>query len=314
MRIVKRVIFCILTLCVIVSCTKKPNSVLPNLKDNFDFAHLFTDDDGNLIKFSAPYKRIIPLYSAHTENLFELGAGDSVIGGHKTCNYPAQADALPKYDYTGDPEYIISAAPDLVLIRPFIRKSRPDYIAEIEKAGIQVVSLYPETFDDFDLYIRNLAMLTDSKEAAEYKLHEFHAELEKISSNERSNKRYIKNVFFESTENEYRTAAAGSLPAIAIDIAGGINIAAYAKPLRGSSIAPFGDEKLFLQADKIDLYIVQDGAMNRTKNLEALQRRRGFMSIKAVREANVLFINEKIISSPTFRYIQGVQMIANALR
>ena len=70
----------------------------------------FTDDDGKTIQLDKPCEKIISLYSAHTENLFTLGAGDKIIGVHKASIYPPEAAFLPRFDYNGDPEAIIAAA------------------------------------------------------------------------------------------------------------------------------------------------------------------------------------------------------------
>jgi iron complex transport system substrate-binding protein len=273
----------------------------------------FIDHEGKTIAVERPFRRIIPLYSAHTENLFSLGAGDLVIGGHKTCTYPAQADRLPKFDYTGDPEYIIAENPDLVIIRPFIRRSHPNYLTELEKAGILVVSLYPESIEAFDDYIQKLAILTGKEQEASKLLTDFHAALGHIRQ-ETAGISGRPTVFFESTAAENRTVSSASLPAYAIATVNARNIAFQAEPLsRGSSIAPYGAEKLLQNAENIDAYIVQQGAMNRVKTLEELLQRPGFSVIKAIREQKVLFIDEKLISSPTFRYLEGVRQLVRFL-
>ena len=301
--------FLVLILC-LSSCVKK------NLPDSFNARRhsqsvSVTDDEGNSVSFDEPFARIISLYSAHTENLFTLVAGAKLIGGHSTCDYPAAAKALPVFEYSGDPEYVIAASPDLVLIRPFIRRHNQAYIDALEKAGLPVVSLYPETFDDFDDYIRRLALLAGADGEAE--LNNFHSELQSIREAAATIKDKQR-VFFETTERETRTASPKSLPALAIEISGGINIAEDAKPVNPlSSIAPYGTEKLLYHAENIDAYIVQTGAMNPTKSLDALRGRAGFSAIKAVRGGNVLFIDERIISSPVFRYLQGVKTIAHFL-
>jgi iron complex transport system substrate-binding protein len=273
----------------------------------------FFDDDKNKIEIQKPFARIIPLYSAHVENLFAIGAGASVIGVPRGTDYPPEAAALPAFDYNGDPEYIIGAEPDLVLIRPFVRRQSPDYIKKIEDAGIPVVSLYPESFESFDTYILRLGMLSGKLSEAEEKLKVFHGELAEIRRRTEGIQKK-KTVFFESTDNEIRTAAADSLPAKAIEFAGGKNAAPSLPPMSaGSSIARFGAEALLGIADNIDVYVVQQGAMNRSKGFEALRSRPGFNAVKAVREGQVLFINERLISSVTFRYLEGVKILAEYL-
>jgi len=270
----------------------------------------FTDDDGREISLDAPFKRIISLYSAHTENLYALGAGDKLIGAHSTSTFPAEAAFLDVYDYSGDPEKIIAAEPDLVLVRPFITRRAPDFISAVEKAGIQVVSLYPESFEEFDDYINKLAMLIGAEEKARQELAVFHGAIETI----RSQTKGIgdkQTVFFESTENNLRTVTPDSMPAIAIELAGGINAAAGAVPVEeGSSIASFGDERILGLADEIDVYISQRGAMNAGGDKKSIASRPGFDTIKAIKEDRVFLLNEKLISSPTFRYSKGVKEIA----
>ncbi|MDR0383188.1 MAG: hypothetical protein LBH50_04300, partial [Spirochaetaceae bacterium] len=118
----------------------------------------------------------------------------------------------------------------------------------------------------------------------------------------------------ETTENGTRTASPESLPAIAITTAGGINIAKDAKPVNPlSSIAAYGAEKLLSRAETVDAYIVQTGAMNPAKSMSDLLKRPGFSAIKALRNGKVLFIDEQIISSPVFRYLQGVKTVAHFL-
>lgn len=270
----------------------------------------FTDDDGREIRLSAPAARVISLYSAHTENLYFLGAGNALIGAHSTSTFPPEAAALPRYDYQGDPESVIAASPDLVLIRPFISKKVPDFVAALTKAGIPVVSLYPEKLSQFDDYIQKLALLTGTEENAEALLGGFHARLDAIQ-NQTAAFEPKTHVFFESTETELRTVTADSMAGMAIQFAGGENVAADAPAVsEGSSIAAFGAEKILEKADMIDVYVSQRGAMNAGGDEHAIAIRPGFSAVKAVKEGRVYLINEKLVSSPSFRFVTGVEELA----
>ena len=304
-----------LLICLPLSCAGE-RSAPPAQKDPSrpaGAAVRFIDDEGKAIALDRPCGRIISLYSAHTENLFAIGAGASVIGVPNATDYPEEAAALPRFDYNGDPEYVIAAVPDVVVIRPFLRRQNPGYFLELEKAGIVLVSLYPQSLDDFDEYIRRLALLAGRTAEAEQRLSGFHAglaDIQGITSGLAAKQR----VFFEATENEVRTIAAGALPERAIVFAGGVNIAGGAPAITpGSSIARFGVEKLLGHAEEIDAYIVQQGAMNRSSSLAAVKGRPGFGAVKAVRDDKVFFISEKLISSPTFRYLDGVRALAEFL-
>ncbi len=273
----------------------------------------FVDDDGCTINMDKPAEKIISLYSAHTENLYYLGVGDKVIGGYKTCVYPPEAAFLPKYDYSGDPEEIIAADPDLVLIRPFITRKNPDFVQALKTAGINVVSLYPDEYDKFDDYINKLALMTGSEDKAAELLEDFHNDIAQITA-VTAHIEDKSRIFYESTETEIRTISEGCMADLAIEFAGGINICDGAEPMSdGSTIAAFGVEKVLENADNIDVYVSQRGSMNSGGNLISISQRPGYETIKAVKEGRVYVINEKIISSPTFRYVKGVREMARFL-
>lgn len=270
----------------------------------------FTDDDGELIELDAPAERIISMYSAHTENLYYLGADDKMIGGYKTCVYPPEAAFLDMYDYNSDPEKVIAADPDVVIIRPFISRNSPDFVDALKKAGICVVSLYPDSFDEFDDYIYKLAKVSGTEENAGKLLDEFHSELDSISSLTAAAEDKP-TVFFESMETNIRTVTDDSMAGRCISLAGGVNIAADSESSgEGITIADFGMEKVLENADNIDVYISQHGAMNTGGSVEAIAERPGFDTVKAVKEGRVYIIDEKLVSSPSFRYAKGVREMA----
>ncbi|MEG0919021.1 MAG: ABC transporter substrate-binding protein [Anaerovoracaceae bacterium] len=274
----------------------------------------FIDDEGEKFEIKKPYEKIVSLYSAHTENLYALGEGDRLVGAHKTSIYPPAAAKLPRFDYKADPEPLIALNPDLVIIRPFIDRNYPDYIKALKKAGLKVVSLYPETNNDFEKYVRILGMLTGSEDKAiaeikkqEKRIEEIHNKVKDIKEDDKIT------AYFESTKTDYRTVTPESNPGKAIVTAGGINLAADAKPIEnGSTIASFGVEKIMEHAEDIDVYVSQRGAMNSGGSIISIPQREGFKSIKAVKEGKILELNEKIISSPTFRYYKGVNEMARA--
>ena len=79
----KKKIYTILTVCLMIvfllpGCAKAKDADFKNVAQT-EAVIQFTDDDGRVISLDEPCSRIISLYSAHTENLFELGAGDLII-------------------------------------------------------------------------------------------------------------------------------------------------------------------------------------------------------------------------------------------
>jgi iron complex transport system substrate-binding protein len=278
--------------------------------DTREYVIDFTDDSGRRVKMEKPASRIISLYSAHTENLFALELDAEIIGVGTSESYPVEFLDKPVFDYKSDPEKVIAANPDLVLIRPFIERKQPDFVDAIRQSGITVVSFYPTSQDAFDDYIKNLGVVTGREKMAERKLKAFHEDLEELKALTEGIKDK-KHVFFESSDVEIKTVTPDSMAARAIEIAGGLNIASDAEAItKGSSIAAYGPERVLEKADKIDAYVTQRGVMGAGGNLHTISIRPGFDTIKAVQEGKVLEINQKIISSPTFRQVKGAYELA----
>lgn len=271
----------------------------------------FMDQNGREIHVASPFKRIISLYAAHTENLFALGAGDAVIGVSRSESYPPKALQRPRFSYHDDPEKFLAARPDLVLIRPMIDRGYFQLVSRLEKSGITVVSVQPGTVEEMYRYWRILGMLTGKDAAAGDMAARFQAETAAI----RKKTAPItpkKRVYFEAIHRRMKTFSQDSMAIFALETAGGVNVAADAEPSRGTNIANYGKEKILSHAHEIDVYIAQHGAMNQP-TVEEIRNEPGFNIIKAVREGDIHIIDEEIVSRPTMRLIEGIRTIGNML-
>lgn len=315
----KKVITFICTFILLVSlvgCTKNTEKILiDNVQsgEGSEYEINFFDDMGEEIKLDEPCKRIISLYSAHTENLFTLGLEDEIIGVGTSDIYPVDVLKKEVFDYRSDPEKVIASEPDLVLVRPFINRKVPEFVETLKRAGITVVSLYPEKFSEFDEYIMKLGKLTGKSEESKKMLSTFHQDINNIAEITKDIEEKM-TVYFESSENGYKTVTTDSMAAKAIEYAGGINIANDVEPIKeGSSIAPYGIEKILENAENIDVFISQRGVMNAGGNYHSIVIRPGFNTLNAVQNDRVFVMNQKIISSPTFRYYKGVREMTRML-
>ena len=268
----------------------------------------FTDARGKEIVLAQPAERIISLYSAHTENLFALGAGDRLIGGSNSEVYPEEATLLPVYHYREDPEKVVAALPDLVLVRPMIERVVPEYIEALERAGLTVASLYPDTADEFDDYIRTLARITGTEETAEALIADRHARIDAIA--EKNKVLSPVSVFVETSADPLRTLTSGALASVNIALAGGALVTDDAPENPGSSMVEYPVEKLIEKADHVEAYVAQLGGMNKAVTPEDICSRPGFSALRAVQNGHVLVIDEKLIASPTFRQLEGIELLA----
>ncbi len=277
-----------------------------------DYTIDIVDDSGFRIRLERPADRIISLYSAHTENLFSLGLDREIIGVGTSAIYPYKARSKEVFDYRSDPEKVIAANPEIVIIRPFVERHSPDFVNSLKRAGITVVSLYPDNYDEFDDYILKLATITGKTKQAEKLLAEFHQEIETLKQQTADVKDRV-GVYFESSDIEYKTVTPLSMAAHAVEFAGGVNVAEDAVPIEeGSSIAVYGIENIIKKADLIDVYVTQRGVMGAGGNYHSISIRPGFDVIKAIKDKRVVEINQKIISSPTFRFTKGIKALQRA--
>ncbi|MCD6294666.1 MAG: ABC transporter substrate-binding protein [Deltaproteobacteria bacterium] len=273
----------------------------------------FIDRSGNRIVIEMPFKRIISLYGAHTENLFSLGLDEEIIGVSKNEAYPPRATTRPFFSYHDDAEKFIASHPDLVLIRPMIARGYANLVLKLQRAGITVVSLQPRTVDEMYSYWKKLGMLTGKEREAGEMIKEFKAGLKKVDLLVKgipSSRK--KKVYFEAIHSKMKTFSPSSIAVFALKTAGGINIAEDTQARRGTNIAAYGKEHILSHAKEIDVYLAQRGVMNHAK-IRRIKEEGGFRAIKAVKQGNIYIIDEKIVSRPTMRLLDGIYEIGRIL-
>ena len=270
-----------------------------------------TDQSGRTISVKKPFCRIISLYGAHTENLFRLGLDEEIIGVSRSEVYPPEALKKPVFSYHDDLEKFLAAQPDLVLVRPMIDRGYAPLTAGLEKHGITVVSLQPGTPEAMYAYWQALGHLTGKTDRAIEMTERFQSTVSRFRSLTETvpNK---KRVYFEAIHSRMKTFSPDSMAIFALESAGGINVAADARPVRGTNIAEYGKERILSRGSEIDVFLAQHGTMNRP-TLELITREPGFQVIRAVRDGRVYIIDEGIVSRPTFRLLSGIFEIGKIL-
>nr|MBF0223481.1 ABC transporter substrate-binding protein [Desulfobulbaceae bacterium] len=276
-------------------------------------AESITDQSGAEISFAKPFTRIISLYPAHTENLFALGLDQEIIGVSKNDTYPQQTREKPKFHYREDPEKFIAALPDLVLVRPMIYRAYPDLISKLNLAGIVVISLQPTSIAETYSYWRTLGTLTGRAAQAEELIRHFKIRVagitEKVATISPETRQ---KVYFEAIHKKMKTFSPGSITVFALETAGGINIAADAEIVRDTNIAYYGKEKILSKSREIDVFLAQNGKMNRITE-EIIKNEPGFKAIKAIENDTICIVDEAIVSRPTVRLLEGIETIGRCL-
>lgn len=269
------------------------------------------DNAGRVVHVEKPFTRIISLYSAHTENLFDLGPGDQIVGVSRVDASLVQAKGIKTFSAQNSPERFIAARPDLVIIRPMLDNGYPRLMEQLSRFGIQVVSLQPGNIEEMITYWQILGRLSGREHEAE----EMVARFKKGVSEAQLLAEGIadrKTVYFEAIHTRFKTFSPGSMPLFALELAGGINVAEDARPSRGTNIADFGMERLLSRGEQIDVYLAQTGHMNQP-SVEMIKNVPGYSAIRAVREDNIYLVDEAIVSRPTLRLLEGIDAIRKIL-
>jgi len=266
------------------------------------------------------------LYGAHTENLFYLGLDKEIIGVTRNDSFPEAAKQKPSFSYQDDPEKFLGAGADLVLVRPMIERGYPALIRRLEKSGVVVISLQPNTVDEMYSYWLTLGVLTGKESEAMAMVADFKSEVARYRSiarerfqssdvNKEAGSNRVKvprKVYFEAIHSKMKTFTPGAMALFALESAGGVNVATDAEASRGTNIGNYGKEKILSHASEIDIFLAQQGVMNHT-SVEIIKNEPGFGIIKAVQENQIYIIDEMIVSRPCFRLLQGIEKIGEIL-
>jgi iron complex transport system substrate-binding protein len=200
--------------------------------------------------------RIVSLVPSATEMLFALGLGEDVVGVTHECDYPAQAQDLPKVTrdvlpsglsaaeidaavkertlagesiYELDADALHELAPDLIVTQALCSVCAVSYddvraIAEEIDTQPMVISLDPHTVGEVLGDARTLAQATDTKDAAVDLVREASARIDRIRLATRAVTRRPRVVALEWLDPPF---AAGHWTPQLIEFAGGEDVLGF---------------------------------------------------------------------------------------
>lgn len=153
---------------------------------------------------------IVALSPHIVEILFDIGAGQQIIGTTGFADYPEKAKEIPVIgNYLRlQIEKIIALQPDLIIA--WKSGSPSDDLAKLEQLGFKIIYSEPKTFEDIAKEMREFGSLTGHKDFAEQQAIKLLAEVESIK-NQYMNKSTI-SVFYELWSRPLTTVAKGSWP------------------------------------------------------------------------------------------------------
>lgn len=112
--------------------------------------------------------KVVSLCPSLTELVFDLGAGDTLVGRTKFCVHPAdRVGAVPSVGGTKNPKVdrIVQLAPDLVLLNE--EENRKEDADALRAAGVRCLTSLPRDARDTATMVREIAAALGTIEAGE---------------------------------------------------------------------------------------------------------------------------------------------------
>lgn len=181
---------------------------------------LFSIAINDVIAFSDNSKiqkpTVIALSPHIVEMLYDVGAGEQIIGTTTFADYPEQAKAIPIIgNYVRiQIERIIELQPDLIIA--WKSGSPSDDLARLEQLGFNIAYSQPKTFDDIAKELRHFAKITGHQDQGEQVALAFENELAKVRAEYKNKTPLIG--FYELWSRPLTTVAKGSWPQQHLDI------------------------------------------------------------------------------------------------
>jgi iron complex transport system substrate-binding protein len=260
------------------------------------------DDTGVSVVLSQPAKRLVVLGPNLIESLYEIGAGDYILGASEYSDYPEAAKKIPRVGShnTINFEMIVSLAPDLVFI--WHSGFGAENVAKLRSLGIAVYASEPQTLDDIEFLLNDLGQLTGLSESTAIAAAQYRSELNRLQ-NVYSQKKTV-SVFYQVWHEPMQTLNGEHVMNAVIELCGGQNVFASL-----SEIAPrVSIESVIAMNPDV---IISSGSDSRdARELDFWQR---WSMINAVHNEQVHFIKADSLVRHAPRILQGAQQLCELL-
>jgi len=247
----------------------------------------------------APQK-LVSLAPHLSELLFDIGAGDMLVGAVEYSDFPEQARLVPRVGdaFRLDRERIASLSPDFILAwdggtpGPVIEQLRSD--------GYQVLVLSGSEPEDVATTLLELGRLTGRSDEAGRLAATFLDELQTLRH--RYADRLPVSVFVQISPRPLYTVNGRQMIGRVVSLCGGRNIFEDLNDL-----APVVSEEAVVSADPQVLFATghaDDGVFDRWRR---------FSSLDAVANNRLFHLNPDLVTRPTLRLAEGAQVVCKRL-
>lgn len=262
-----------------------------------------TDMKGRTVTLEEPAERIVALTASDCEILYAIGAGDTLVGRGKYCDYPAEVLDVPAVESGANTniEEIIALKPDVLLMSDMAQTE--EQIAQLEAGGVQVVVSEATDIEGVYTAIEMIGALMGEEENAATvidKMKTTFADLSGKATGDGS-----QTVYFEVSPLEYGLWTAGK-NTFMDEIATMLGLTNCFSDIDGWG--EISEEQLLERNPDYIVTITMYFGEGPTPEEEILSRA-GWENITAVKNNAILNLQNNELSRPVPRLADGAQML-----
>lgn len=278
---------------------------LPGLAASDRYPVTLTDDEGTRVTIEAPPGRVISLSPAITETAFALGAGDLIVGGTDSDDYPPEAADLPDVaTFMGViMEQVVALEPDLVIAAGNDFTPALD-IERMRELGLPVVVVYAASVEGVLADIELIGDALDRPEEARALTDAMRTDIDTIRGAVEATGLRPRTFYEIGAEREIYAPAPDSFLADMVELAGG-----EAVTTDDPAVFSIAVERLVAVDPEV---IVLGDAMWGVCPPDVIARP-GWAGITAVREGAIRPVDGTLVTRPGPRLAQGLASLARAI-
>lgn len=260
------------------------------------------DGKGQSVLLKNKPKHIISLGAASTEILYIVGAGNQIAAVSDVCNYPPEANNLPKVGGFGvssiSIETLLSYDPDFVVLYSGMQ----DYlIPSLKKYDIPFYISDAQSIDDVIYEIKTLAVLTGHEKDG-IKWEKEYTDF--VKSMQKKTAEKARKVYWEVWYEPFMSAGGNSFINDVISLAGGKNIFASE-----TQSYPIVSEETIIASNPDFILIPNDIFVT----VDAVKSRRGWNEISAVKNDKVILFDADVYTRPGPRIFEAIKELNSIL-
>ena len=261
-----------------------------------------TDMKGREVTLEEPATRVVALTPADCEILAALGCSDCLVGRGEYCDWPAEVLSVPAVQSGAGTnlEEIVALNPQVLLMATMAQTE--EQVQALEDAGIRVVVSDAQDIEGVYTAIRLIGALMGKETEAEALVAQMQATFEDVAARKEDTG---KTVYFEVSPLQWGLWTTGK-HTFMDELAGMCGLTNAFGDLEGWQAV---SEEQVLERDPDYIVTITMYGEGSPTSVEEIMSRPGWENLKAVKNGNVLYVDQNEISRPGPRLQNAVKVL-----